>query len=99
MTKQRRYTNMSTIDMTKRKIIKDAIIKRLDEHEGCFGGVNVPLLKISYTYPGLWMEHIYDSVFYATVNKDKLYLAENAILSFIARQTSRRIVTITRPML
>ena len=78
---------MSTVDMTKRKVIKDAIIKRLDEHEGCFGGVNVPLLKISNTYPGLWMEHIYDSVFYATLNKDKLYLAENAILSFIERQT------------
>lgn len=65
------------------KKIEDAIILRLAEHESCFGGFEKPLLKISSCYPGLWMEHIYDSVIYAKLDRDKLFLAENAINAFI----------------
>ena len=63
--------------------IEQAVSARLNEHESCFAGCEKTLLKISTEYPGLWMEHIYDSVLYAKLDKDKLYLAENAINSFI----------------
>ncbi len=63
--------------------MEKAIRARLLEHEGCFEGLKKTLLKISACYPGLWMEHIYDSVFYAKLDQSKLFLAENAINSFI----------------
>ena len=46
-----------------------------------------PLFLISECYPGIWLEHIYDSVFYASLNPDYLFVAENAINAFIDRQT------------
>ena len=33
-----------------------------------------PLFLISETYPGIWLEHVYDSVFYASENPEYLYL-------------------------
>lgn len=67
--------------------IKNEIISRIKEHEVCFENGGAPLLKISTCYPGLWMEHIYDSIIYSQIDESKLYLAENAINSFIDLQT------------
>ena len=57
-----------------------------NEHVRCFGGMDKPLLLISTTYPGVWLEHVYDSVFYAMQDKSKLYLAENTVDLFISNQ-------------
>lgn len=68
--------------------ISQAAWQRLKlKHIGCFEGTKEPLLLISEQYPGLWMEHIYDSVLLATMDKSFLYLAENAVNAFIHRQT------------
>ena len=53
---------------------------------GCFKGMEKPLLLISDKYPGIWLEHVYDSVFYAMQDRSKLYLAENTIDLFISGQ-------------
>lgn len=44
------------------------------------------LLLISNAYPGLWLEHVYDAVFYAKTDPSKLYLAKNTIEVFIENQ-------------
>ena len=56
-------------------------------HIGCFRGTDKPLFLISETYPGIWMEHVYDSVFYASRHPEYLYLAENTVNLFMDRQT------------
>ena len=55
-------------------------------HVGCFKGKTEPLLLISETYPGIWLEHVYDSVFFAKLDSKKLYLAENTVELFIQYQ-------------
>lgn len=63
--------------------------RRLKEkHIGCFEGSDIPLFLISTEYPGLWLEHVYDSVFYAKLYPSQLAIAKNAILIFIEHQTS-----------
>lgn len=63
-----------------------------DEIEKRFTNVHIKkmgdkeLLMISNQYPGLWLEHIYDSVIYAKMDKSKLYLAKNAIDVFVDHQ-------------
>lgn len=57
-------------------------------HIGCFKGEEKPLLLISEQYPGIWLEHVYDSVFYATLDRSKLYLAENTVDIFLSHQKS-----------
>lgn len=52
-------------------------IKKLGEKE---------LLLISSQYAGLWLEHVYDAVLYAEMDKSKLYLAKNTIEIFIENQ-------------
>lgn len=65
------------------KIIKE----RLESvHIGCFEGMDKSLFLISEQYPGVWLEHVYDSVFYALMDRTKLYLAENTIDLFISYQ-------------
>ena len=56
-------------------------------HIRCFSGLDKPLFLISETYPGLWLEHAYDAVFYASMRPEYLYLAENTVNFFIDRQT------------
>lgn len=61
---------------------------RLEEkHIGCFRGMDTPLLLISTAYPGVWLEHVYDSVFYAKNRREGLSLAENTVRLFLDRQT------------
>lgn len=63
------------------------IIERLEKvHIGCFEGMEKPLLLISEQYPGVWLEHVYDSVFYAMQDPTKLYLAQNTIDLFLSYQ-------------
>ena len=69
------------------KKIERAVRDRLAEHERFFEGIEKPLLMISTGYPGLWLEHVYDSVLYARLDKSKLFLAENAIEAFMNFQT------------
>lgn len=57
-------------------------------HIGCFKDMEKPLLFISEQYPGIWLEHVYDSVFYAALDRSKLYLAENTVDIFLSHQKS-----------
>ena len=67
--------------------IYDITKNRLDTvHVGCFEGMDKPLLLISTQYPGIWLEHVYDSVFYAMRDRSKLHLAENTVDLFISNQ-------------
>lgn len=62
--------------------------ERIDKvHIGLFDGTDKPLFLISETYPGIWMEHVYDSVFLASRRPEYLYLAENTVNLFMDRQT------------
>lgn len=62
--------------------------KRIEDvHIGCFKGMDKPLFCISDQYPGLWMEHAYDSVLLAQLYPEYRPLAENAMELFLDRQT------------
>ena len=63
------------------------ILARLENvHIRRFKDMSEPLFLISECYPGVWLEHVYDSVFYAMLDPTKLYLAENTINLFINSQ-------------
>ena len=66
--------------------LKRLILDRLELHEEEFIGHNYTLLKVSNAYSGLWLEHLYDSIMYAKLYKNKLYLAKNALKVFIDNQ-------------
>ncbi len=75
-------------DKNKVKMIYDEVINRIQNvHVSHFKDIDDPLFLISEQYPGLWMEHVYDSVLFARLNPSYVYLAENAIHLFIDRQT------------
>ena len=68
--------------------ICEEITRRLETiHIGCFQNQTEPLLLISEAYPGVWLEHVYDSVIYAKLDPAKLYLAENTVRLFLSHQT------------
>lgn len=68
------------------KIYSEAIDRLKNEHIRCFKDINSPLLLVSDQYPGLWLEHVYDSVILAQLEPEYLYLAENAINLFVDKQ-------------
>jgi hypothetical protein len=73
--------------IAKIKELYPIVLKKItDEHIGCFKGMDKPLFLISMQYPGLWMEHVYDSVLLGGLEPDFLNIAENAINLFIDRQ-------------
>ncbi len=72
--------------MNTTEIAKEIADRINEKHIGCFKGMEHPLFLISDQYPGLWLEHLYDSVFYAQMDKSKIYLAENAVKFFISYQ-------------
>ena len=75
-------------DKAKIKKIYDEVMSRIrNVHIACFKGMKDPLFLISDQYPGLWMEHTYDSVMFAHLEPEYINLAENAINLFIDRQT------------
>ena len=67
------------------------ISKQIKEHlEGVhicrFEGLDKPVVLVSEYYPGIWLEHVNDSVIYAMMDKSKIYLAENSIDLFLSNQ-------------
>ena len=63
------------------------VFQRITEkHIDCFKGMQQPLFLISTQYPGLWMEHVYDSVFLARLDPRFIHIAENAVNLFIDKQ-------------
>lgn len=69
------------------KAIHDEIIDHIEtKNICCFEGMEKPLFLISETYPGVWMEHIYDSVIYARLDPTKSELPKTTIMSFIELQ-------------
>ena len=70
-----------------RQICQTAEERIRNVHIACFKDMDKPLFLISEEYPGLWMEHVYDSVLWATMNPDYIYLAENAVNLFMDNQT------------
>lgn len=73
--------------MEKVREICQKIEERLNSvHIGCFRGSKDPLLLISEAYPGIWLEHVYDSVFYTQMDISKLSLAENTVKLFLRYQ-------------
>lgn len=76
------------MDLEKANVYADEIQQRIQTvHIGCFKGMEKPLFLISKEYPGIWLEHVYDSVFYATINPKYAYLAKNTIEVFLNSQT------------
>lgn len=68
--------------------ICETILDRIRNiHISRFKDMEDPLFLISEAYPGLWMEHTYDSVLLATMDPAYIYLAENAVNLFMDRQT------------
>lgn len=74
--------------MAEIKEICEAILERLECQKFCPNGHQKPLLMVSNRYPGLWLEHVYDSIVYAEMYPEKLYLAENAVSIFFDLQRS-----------
>ena len=53
-------------------------VERIEKaHIACFRGMEKPLFLISEQYPGLWLEHVYDSVLLAQLEPRFLQVAEN----------------------
>lgn len=79
----------SAEEKAKIKEICEQIDKRIkNEHLVCFKGMDKPLFLISNAYHGLWLEHVYDSVFYAQRHPEYVHIAINALDIFIDSQNS-----------
>ena len=70
------------------KFICDEIINRVENiHIGVFEDLTEDVFLISEQYPGVWLEHVYDSIFYGKMFPEKgSALAKNTINLFIDRQ-------------
>jgi len=55
-------------------------------HIAPFLGMKDPVFLISDTYPGVWLEHVYDSVFYALQHPERVDVAIHTLHLFIDRQ-------------
>ena len=66
------------------KICEEIWERLQNKHIRSFGGKE--LLQISEQYAGVWLEHVYDAVLYAKLDKSKLYIARNTIEIFIDNQ-------------
>ncbi len=69
-----------------KEIYEEVMTKIKDVHIACFKDMDKPLFLISEQYPGLWMEHTYDSVFFAKMEPSYVEVAESAINLFVDRQ-------------
>lgn len=78
---------MNSIDKNKVKEIYGDIMRRIDEkHVFCFPTMDKPMFLISSQYAGVWMEHIYDAVFFGQLEPDRREIAKTTIDAFISRQ-------------
>ena len=64
------------------KLYDIAIKKLKEENIKCICNMDKPLLTISNAYPGVWLEHVYDSIMYAKLFNDTS-IAKNTINAFI----------------
>lgn len=76
----------TTMQMQIKQICKIIEQRITDKHISCFSEENKPLFLISDQYPGVWLEHVYDSIVYAKLFPDKTFLAVNAIELFMDNQ-------------
>lgn len=68
------------------KRIYDKVIEKINsDHIKCINNMDKPLFLISTAYPGVWLEHVYDSVMYAKLFNDTS-IAVNTINTFIDLQ-------------
>jgi len=65
----------------------EKVVERIEKiHIKPFAGMTDELFLISDTYPGVWLEHVYDAVFYAILYPQKAQIAKNTIRLFINGQ-------------
>ena len=78
------FTQQEKLDIKKNY---DEVLARLkDKHIGCFRGYSAPVFFISDTYPGIWLEHAYDALFFAKMEPEYLPVAKNTLMLFIDKQ-------------
>lgn len=64
-----------------------AALERIEgAHIKSFPGQAGPVFLISTTYPGVWLEHVYDAVLYARLNPAAHQVARNQTLLFLRNQ-------------
>lgn len=57
-----------------------------EKHIACFKDQERPVFLISNTYPGAWLEHAYDSVFFAKLEPEYMEIAKNTLMMFMEHQ-------------
>ena len=68
------------------KEIYDQVINKIkNDHIKCINNMDKPLFLISTAYPGVWLEHVYDSIMYAKLFNDN-DIAVTTINAFIDLQ-------------
>ena len=76
------------LDPSKVRKISGVIIDRIKNIQvACFKNTDKPLFLISDQYPGLWLEHTFDSIMLARLEPSYLDIAVNTINLFIDNQT------------
>ena len=76
-------------NLEKIKQICSELKERLEsKHITCFTNETIPVLLVSEHYNGVWMEHLYDSIFLAKMDPSKLFVAEGNVRFFIQKQTA-----------
>lgn len=70
-----------------KEIVRTAENRLRDIHIGTADGESEPVLLISADYPGVWLEHVYDSLMYSRLYPGNDFLAENTVRLFIKHQT------------
>jgi len=68
---------------TIKEIYREAMNRIQNVYVTCFKDTEQPLFLISEQYPGLWLEHVHDSVMLATLEPAYMPVAKNAINLFI----------------
>jgi len=69
-----------------RQICQDIESRIKAKHISCFSDADKPLFMISDQYPGVWLEHVYDSILYAKLFPGNHALAINTIDLFLDYQ-------------
>lgn len=73
--------------MTIKERYEQALRRIREFHIKSFPGQEGPLFLISTTYPGVWMEHVYDGIKYAELEPEAgIQVAKNQTLLFIRNQ-------------